>query len=546
MGRLTEVNYQTQAAAATDLGGIEVARKRLVLTIGLGTITYNPEVSAIVVGAGEAKAQLLADAIQHEPHVSHPSTALQKCPNSRFYITLGGAKLLRRRNVVLLESADVVSNEDLERILIDLAYERRKRVIDLTLEEVQADSEGAALLKKMQEPLDVLTHRVKKNLERKIFRGSKTLEDTCFLHTEPHHDDLMLGYLPYIVRHIRSPRNRHFFTCFTGGFTAVTNLFLLEHIQQLRHFIGTQEFVDLYEQDYFNPENDNGQNRDVWQYLDGIAANNKEMAHEGAARRFVRNLIAVYGDPSLTAIAQRLDELEAYVRARYPGEKDVPEVQRLKAYFREFEAECLWGYFGWTCSNVKHMRLGFYTGDLFTKEPSVEKDILPIVELIEEVEPDVLSVALDPEASGPDTHYKVLQSVARALEVYEERGGNPNLKIWGYRNVWYRFHPAEADLLIPVSLNMFAVMHQAFLTSFQSQKDASFPSPEYDGPFSELAQQVQVEQYQKIKVCLGREWFYQHESPLIRATRGLVFLKELNLQEFYEVSLQLRRRAENL
>lgn len=44
-----------------------------------------------------------------------------------------------------------------------------------------------------------------------------------------------------------------------------------------------------------------------------------------------------------------------------------------------------------------------------------------------------------------------------------------------------------------------------------------------DGPFSELAQRIQVEQYQKIKTCLSREWFYGHPSPLVRATRGLVF-----------------------
>ena len=40
--RLTGTNFETQAAAATDLGGIEISRNRLVITIGLGTITYNP------------------------------------------------------------------------------------------------------------------------------------------------------------------------------------------------------------------------------------------------------------------------------------------------------------------------------------------------------------------------------------------------------------------------------------------------------------------------------------------------------------------------
>jgi len=54
--RLTATNYETQAAAATDLGGIEIARNRLVITIGLGTITYNPETTAIIIAAGETKA----------------------------------------------------------------------------------------------------------------------------------------------------------------------------------------------------------------------------------------------------------------------------------------------------------------------------------------------------------------------------------------------------------------------------------------------------------------------------------------------------------
>ena len=56
---------------------------------------------------------------------------------------------------------------------------------------------------------------------------------------------------------------------------------------------------------------------------------------------------------------------------------------------------------------------------------------------------------------------------------------------------------------------------------------------------------MQVDQYQKIKTCLGREWFQDHPSPLIRATRGLVFLKEMDLAEFYERSRALKQAAEN-
>ena len=35
----------------------ETARNRLVITVGLATITHNPECTAIIIAAGEAKAQ---------------------------------------------------------------------------------------------------------------------------------------------------------------------------------------------------------------------------------------------------------------------------------------------------------------------------------------------------------------------------------------------------------------------------------------------------------------------------------------------------------
>ena len=164
----------------------------------------------------------------------------------------------------------------------------------------------------------------------------------------------------------------------------------------------------------------------------------------------------------------------------------------------------------------------------------------PILRLLKEVNPDVVTVALDPEASGPDTHYKALQAISEALKLY----GRSDIEILGYRNVWYRFHPSEANIYVPVSLNMFAVMQNAFMNAFGSQREASFPSYECDGPFSVLAQQVQVQQYQMLKTCLGRQFFNEHPSPLIRATRGFVFLRRMNLQEFYSHARELREITE--
>ena len=37
--------------------------------------------------------------------------------------------------------------------------------------------------------------------------------NTNFLHTEPHHDDIMLGYLPGVLRNTRVASNEHHFVC---------------------------------------------------------------------------------------------------------------------------------------------------------------------------------------------------------------------------------------------------------------------------------------------------------------------------------------------
>lgn len=544
--RLTPTNYKTQAAAAADLGGIEVSKKRLVITIGLSTITYNPDCVAIIIAAGEAKAKIVADAIQKPEHIRYPASALHKLPAARFYLTRGAAKLLRERNFIVIQREEKLPDPQIEKIIIDLSLEKKKRIAQLTKEDFKSNHIASALLKKRPQPVAKLTELTRQSLVKKIEAGTTIQNNKIFLHTEPHHDDVMLGYLPYVVRHIREHSNQHHFATLTSGFTAVTNAFMLDLLRNLKVYLKRGFFEQLYNQGYFDPKNLIGKNRDVWQYLDGVAANSETQKLEGKLRRLLRNLIDLYETDDMERVQLKLVELIHYFRKQYPGKKDSEAVQELKGMCREWEADCLWGYFGWHSESVHHLRLGFYQGDIFTEEPTVERDVLPVLELIRKIQPDVVSVALDPEASGPDTHYKALQAMTEALRIYEKESGRSDLEIIGYRNVWYRFHPCEVDICVPVSLNMFALQDNAFKNSFVSQKDASFPSYEYDGPFSDLAQKIQVEQYQMLKTCLGREFFNEHPSALIRATRGMVFLERMDLSEFYQRSRELKESTENL
>jgi len=551
--RLCSVNYETQAAAAADLGGIEVARKRLVITIGLATITYNPECVAVIMAAGEAKAKIVAESITSPADIHYPASCLSKLTRSRFYLTSGAAKLLARRQVELLAGCEQLSEEQVERIVVDLSLSLSKRIDRLSEEDFRADPAAALLLKRSLGSaqaltlgsVQALTREVSERLKAKIEAGVQIRKDKIFLHTEPHHDDLMLGCLPFIVRHIREHSTRHYFATMTSGFNAVTNRCMRAQLEKLRSCLSRVEFKELLQSGYFEPGNHVRRNRDVWQYLDGVAAGSSPMRDDGEMRRLARNLISLYNEPDVPRLEQRIAELIRYFETRYPGQKDVEVVQRLKGMCREWEADCLWGYFGWSSRYVRPLRLGFYAGEVFSEDPTMNRDVAPILKLLQEVRPDIVTLVIDPEASGPDTHYKVLQAITSALRLYQDSSKGSGLEAVGYRNVWHRFHPSEANLFVPVSLNMFALQESAFMNTFISQKEASFPSYDHDGPFCELAQKIQVEQYQMLKTCLGREYFYEHPSALIRATRGLVFLKSMNLQELLQLSRELRLSTEN-
>ncbi|MBF0243940.1 MAG: PIG-L family deacetylase [Planctomycetes bacterium] len=543
--RLTATNYETQAAAAGDLGGIEISRRRLVITIGLGTITFNPACVAIIMAAGEAKSGIVADAISGPGGITTPATSLRKLPHARFFLTRGAARKLRDRSLAVAEGLPHFSDDHVEKALVDLALARKMPLDELKEEDLTSDPAAAQVLRKRPEGAAELLHLTRERLHFKLAEGMKSRENTRFFHTEPHHDDLMLGCLPAIVRMVRSATNVHYFACLTSGFTAVTNSYMAEQLHLLLNFLGSEACRLLSEEGYFTGRAAQARQRDVWQFLDGVAAANPTMRDEGSCRRLLRNLMEIFDEDKLAIIVNRAKELLHYFETQYPGKKDTEHIQRMKGMCREWEAECLWGHVGWNCEHVMHLRLKFYSGEIFTEEPTIEQDAQPILAALEKTRPDVVTVAFDPEGSGPDTHYKVLQAMAEALKLYRASSGREDIEVWGYRNVWYDFHPSEADIFVPVSLNMFALMDYAFLNTFGSQRSASFPSHEHEGPFCELAQKIQVRQYQMIKTCLGRDWFHQHSSALVRASRGLVFLKKMNLEEFFAHSRKLRQRAEN-
>ncbi len=539
--RLTATNFETQAAAAGDLGGIEVSRTRLVITIGLGTITHNRDGVSILFAAGEAKAPVVRNALENKPDNMYPATVLQRQKNSRFYLTEGAAVLLHDSIEKYYRDGEWCF-EKTEKAVFDLCQRIDKYAHKLVIEDLKNDKYCSLIPDLSLERVNEVIQSTRTKMEL----GLKKESDQTFLHTGPHHDDIMLGIFPCIIPTLRVQSNKFHFSVLTSGFTAVTNIMLQNLMQETLNLInqgkiGMLKYPDFFEQGYKYKFD-----KDVSHYLDKIAARDEPGKLRGICHRMTRVMVDIY---NLKSIQQLIDQIEKNIellKSSYSGAKNPPDIQKLKGMLREFEEELVWAHYGVKVQNIEHLRLGFYTGDIFTPQPERNRDVEPVYEMLKRIQPTVISLAFDPEGSGPDTHYKVLQAIAEALRKWSKEKDLSEIRIIGYRNVWYKFHPSEANVFTPVSLNSMAVLNWSFKNCYISQVDASFPSYELDGPFSDLSQQIWVEQFKKVQLILGKDFFYENDSPKIRCTHGMIYHKEMKLDEFLLHARELEKSMEGV
>jgi glucosamine-6-phosphate deaminase len=537
--RLTATNFETQAAAAGDLGGIEVSRSRLVITIGLGTITYNPEGVTVLFAAGEAKAGVVRNALESGPDNLFPATVLQRQKNAKLYLTEGAAVLLHD-SIEKYYLDGEWTFEKTERAVFDLCQKIDKYGHKLRLADLKSDKYCSLIPGlSMQSVKDVI-----ESTKKKMEVGLKRDTGTIFLHTGPHHDDIMLGIFPCIIPQLREKTNEFHFAVLTSGFTAVTNQLLRKLLAETLNLISQDKIQMLKYPDFFESGYRYKFDKDVSHYLDKIADKDENGKVRGICHRITRVMVEIYNLRSKDELITRIESIIGIIDTSYNGEKNPPDIQKLKGMLREFEEELVWAHYGVKVQNIEHLRLGFYTGDIFTPQPQHQRDVQPILSMLRKIKPSVISLAFDPEGSGPDTHYKVLQAIAEALRQWSREEDIRKLRVLGYRNVWYKFHPSEANIFTPVSLNSMAVLDWSFRNCYISQVDASFPSPDHDGPFSDVSQKIWVEQFKRVQLILGKDFFYENDSPKIRATHGMIYHREMSLEEFLTHARELEKSIE--
>lgn len=531
--RLVQLNYPSAAAAAGDLGGIEFSRNKTAITIGLETITFKRDATVIIIASGESKASIVASAVQQPKNKNYPASVLQEMEGARFYLTKGAASQLESRTLedIQKKKFNELSNEEIDDIVIELALLESKRIIDLTKADFLKRPKSALLIRKYRaNPRDLLND-VRNRLLAKVENGLTLPKYTTLLHTGPHHDDIMLSYHPLMRKLLKN--NHNHFIYLTSGFNSVTNEYMLQ----------TLERIPEYSLDCYSPEILSHDYAFILRrYINAAEGKDLESLKRAESLIMLKNICRVFDLKNINELKSKVKWLkEDYFPNQNPGEKDIREVQVLKGAMRESESERMLLMAGVSLPRIHHMRANFYNGDYFNPMPTIENDAVPLQKIIKKLNPNVITVALDPEGTGPDTHYKVLQVVAQALRISKP---NPNLKIWGYRNIWHRFKFSEATLMAPISKDDIKKMNHAFLTCFSTQKTASFPATNFDGPFSGLAEKIQKEQFEQLKTLLGEAYFNKHINPAIRNANGFIFIKEMDQKNFSENAQELKNRIE--
>lgn len=369
--RLVALNYPTAAAASGDLGGIEFARNKAALTIGLGTITYKKDATLIVMAAGEGKARVVADAIEQSPSIDFPATCLQSLPGARFYVSQGAAGMLDERRTETLYRKFVeqsLTEADSDSTLVDLALRLNKRLVELTEEDVADDPRAALLMaspagKRKRTSLQALVEGTVCRLQERVSRGQVLAEGKKILHTAPHHDDIMLSYhaaLPDLMT-----TNTHRFTYLTSGFHSVTNGYMLSILQRVHEdtsFLPTHANL-VFDTPYA-------------QVMDAFvtAHRRQDTAKESELESVLclRQMSAIWEEKSMEGLQKEVGGLVEFFTSQLPGDKSPVTVQLLKGAMRETEADRMWALRGVLPEHISHLRSAFYTDDFFT--PLVRKE----------------------------------------------------------------------------------------------------------------------------------------------------------------------------
>ena len=182
-------------------------------------------------------------------------------------------------------------------------------------------------------------------------------------------------------------------------------------------------------------------------------------------------------------VVDRFDMKNNLIRAKYAeilnflckekqvGESDTSDVLYIKAQIRREEARTACRFMGVKPENIHFLDLPFYETGKVQKGKLSDKDILKIIPLLEQIQPDQIFVAGD-LADPHGTHKVCLNAALAAIHELKDTTWMKGCRIWMYRGAWAEWEIDHIEMAVPISPEQLIRKRHSIL-KHQSQAESA-------------------------------------------------------------------------
>lgn len=423
--RLVLMDTATKQDLAKQFGGLIKVPSRAI-TMGIDNIMKARRV--ILLGFGEAKADILKKTIEGPVTEQVPASYLQLHNNATIYLDLGAAmQLTRVKTPWMVDTCDWSSTKLVRKAVVWLCQQTGKSILKLTNNDYITN--GLSELISDKGSAYSLNIKVFNDLQHTItgWPGGKPNADDTYrperqspgkkrvIIFSPHPDDDVISMGGTLIRLVEQKHDVHV-TYQVSGNIAVSD-------EYASRFIS---FHNSYT-NYYDPGNE--KQKDQYEKTTSFLTNKKE------------------------------------------GEKDIPDVRMIKSLIRRMEAKAACRYAGVKRKNVHFLDLPFYETGEVQKKPVGSEDIEIIKKFLREIKPHQIFAAGD--LSDPHgTHRVCLDAILYAMEEIKEDEWMKDCWLWLYRGAWHEWDIDEIEMAVPISPEELYKKREAIFRH-QSQKEGA-------------------------------------------------------------------------
>ncbi len=190
---------------------------------------------------------------------------------------------------------------------------------------------------------------------------------------------------------------------------------------------------------------------------------------------FINGFNTIFANGSDEVIRHSYQIVKNFIKNKKPGDTDNELILRMKGLIRRGEARLACEYNGIDSQHIHFLDLPFYESGKIEKLPMTERDVIPIQELLADIQPHQIYVAAD-LADPHGTHRKCTDAVLAAIDEEKKAGAAwlSDCRVWMYRGAWAEWEVADIEMCVPMSPEELREKRNAILRHQSQMETAPF------------------------------------------------------------------------